>query len=88
MNVQADTPPSAGTLPGSTPSPFGLSQAPFAASAAGVADMVQGVRYSLPVMLAEIKAERFQGAYAMEKLDQKEIGKMFQPQKRRRAKST
>lgn len=72
---------------GSTASPFGLSQAPFAMQPTAP-DLVQGVRYSLPVMLAEIKAERFQGAYSMEKLDQKEIGKMFQPQKRRRAKSS
>lgn len=77
------TPPSFGT----TASPFGLSQAPFAMQTANQ-DIVQGVRYSLPVLLAEIKAERFQGAYSLEKLDQKEIGKLFQPQKRRRAKST
>jgi hypothetical protein len=50
-------------------------------------DLVVGVRYSLPAMLAEIKTERLVGAYAMEKLDQQEIGKLFKPQKRRRAKS-
>jgi len=49
-------------------------------------DFVVGVRYSLPEMLAEIKTERLVGAYAMEKLDQQEIGKLFKPQKRRRAK--
>lgn len=49
-------------------------------------DYVVGVRYSLPAMLAELRAERFSGSFAMEKLDQKEIGKMFKPQKRRRAK--
>jgi hypothetical protein len=49
-------------------------------------DLVVGVRYSLPAMLAEIKTERLVGAYAMEKLDQQEIGKLFKPQKRRRAK--
>ncbi|HTZ20540.1 MAG TPA: hypothetical protein VMC06_06635 [Opitutaceae bacterium] len=49
-------------------------------------DFVVGVRYSLPAMLEEIKAERLVGAYAMEKLDQQEIGKLFKPQKRRRAK--
>ena len=49
-------------------------------------DFVVGVRYSLPAMLVEIKTERVTGAYAMEKLDQQEIGKLFKPQKRRRAK--
>ncbi len=49
-------------------------------------DFVVGLRYSLPAMLAEIRAERFSGSFSMEKLDQKEIGKMFKPQKRRRAK--
>ena len=49
-------------------------------------DLVVGVRYSLPAMLEEIKTERVTGAYAMEKLDQQEIGKLFKPQKRRRAK--
>jgi hypothetical protein len=50
-------------------------------------DLVVGVRYSLPAMLAEIKTERLVGAFAMEKLDQQEIGKLFKPQKRRRAKT-
>ena len=50
-------------------------------------DFVVGVRYSLPAMLAEIKTERLVGAYAMENLDQQEIGKLFKPQKRRRAKT-
>ncbi|MFA5265057.1 MAG: hypothetical protein WC378_14630, partial [Opitutaceae bacterium] len=48
------------------------------------AELVAGVRYSLPAMLAEIRNERLTGSYAMEKLDQKEIGKLFKPQKRRR----
>jgi hypothetical protein len=50
-------------------------------------DFVVGVRYSLPAMLAESRTERQVGAYAMEKLDQQEIGRIFKPQKRRRAKS-
>jgi hypothetical protein len=48
------------------------------------ADLVVGLRYSLPAMLAEIKLERVSGAFAMERLDQQEIGKIFKPQKRRR----
>lgn len=47
---------------------------------------VDGVRYSLPAMLAEIRKERVTGSFSLEKLDQKEIGKLFKPQKRRRAK--
>lgn len=35
------------------------------------------VRYSLPDMLAEIKIERAASTFAMEKLDQHEIGKLF-----------
>lgn len=35
------------------------------------------VRYSLPEMLEEIKAERAASTFAMEKLDQQEIGKLF-----------
>ncbi len=52
------------------------------------AELVAGIRYSLPAMLAEIRNERTTGSYAMEKLDQKEIGKLFKPQKKRRAKPT
>jgi hypothetical protein len=51
-------------------------------------DLLAGVRYSLPAMLAEIRSEKSTGAYSMEKMEQKEIGKMFKPQKRRRAKSS
>ena len=35
------------------------------------------VRYSLPQLLEELKAERTAGTFAMEKLDQAEIGKLF-----------
>lgn len=38
---------------------------------------VAEVRYSLAELLEEIKAERATGTYAMEKLDQHEIGKLF-----------
>ena len=46
------------------------------------------VRYSLPEMLHELKDERAVGAFAMEKLDQKEIGKLFKAKAPRRAKSS
>jgi len=45
------------------------------------------VRYSLPQMLEELKAERAAGSFAMEKLDQNEIGKLFKAKSPRRAKS-
>jgi hypothetical protein len=44
------------------------------------------VKYSLPEMLNELKAERALGSFAMEKLDQAEIGKLFKAKAPRRAK--
>lgn len=62
-------------------------QNPSEQSNTPITDYLVGVRYSLPAVLAEIKAERMAGTFANEKLDQSEIGKLFKPQKRRRAKS-
>jgi hypothetical protein len=46
------------------------------------------VKYSLPEMLEELKAERATSSFGMERLDQHEIGKLFKAkQPRRRAKS-
>ncbi len=46
------------------------------------------VRYSLPELLRELAHERSSQAFAMEKLGQAEIGKLFsQPRKRRALKS-
>jgi hypothetical protein len=53
--------------------------APF--NAAGPA----GVRYSLPDLLREVKLERDAPAFAMEKLEQVEIAKLFQKNRPRRA---
>jgi hypothetical protein len=44
------------------------------------------VKYSLPEMLEELKAERASASFAMEQLDQQEIGKIFKS-KSSRAKS-
>jgi hypothetical protein len=44
------------------------------------------VKYSLPEMLAELEAERGSASFAMEKLDQTEIGKLFKAKKPNRAK--
>jgi hypothetical protein len=44
------------------------------------------VRYSLPELLAEIEAERGSASFAMEKLDQAEIGKLFKSKKAVRVK--
>lgn len=48
---------------------------------------ISEVRYSLPAMLDELKAERGASAFAMEKLDQHEIGKLFKAKSPSRAKS-
>ncbi len=44
------------------------------------------VRYSLPELLRELTVERAAGTFAMEKLDQAEIGKLFKAKAPRRAK--
>ncbi len=44
------------------------------------------VRYSLPEMLAEIDKERKSASFAMEKLEQSEIGKLFKARKPTRVK--
>ena len=44
------------------------------------------VKYSLPEMIEELKAERASASFAMEQLDQQEIGKIFKS-KSSRAKS-
>jgi hypothetical protein len=49
--------------------------------------LLREVKYSLPEMLNELKAERSLGMLASEKLDQAEIGKLFKPKTPRRVKS-
>jgi hypothetical protein len=44
-----------------------------------------GVRYSLPDLLLEVKLERDAPAFAMEKLEQVEIAKLFAKNRPRRA---
>lgn len=46
------------------------------------------IRYSLPDLLAELKLERSFGSFAMEKLNQAEIGKLFQSKKKPRGKKS
>lgn len=48
--------------------------------------IIAEVRYSLPQLLEEIKAERATSAFAMERLDQTEIGKLFKAKPIRRVK--
>jgi hypothetical protein len=48
--------------------------------------MLAEVKYSLPEMLAELEAERGSASFAMEKLDQAEIGKLFKSKKAARVK--
>lgn len=49
--------------------------------------VVREVKYSLPQLLEELKVERAAASFAMEKLDQHEIGKLFKAKAPRRAKS-
>lgn len=48
--------------------------------------MLLEVRYSLPELLAEIENERKSASFAMEKLEQAEIGKLFKTKKSTRVK--
>jgi hypothetical protein len=61
----------------SSPSPAPASKPP----------VLSEVKYSLPDMLAEIDAEKGSASFAMEKLDQAEIGKLFKSKKPVRVKS-
>jgi hypothetical protein len=63
-----------------------MSQTPEPAESAPPRIAIAEVRYSLPDMLAELKIERAASTFAMEKLDQNEIGKLFKG-KAARAKS-
>lgn len=56
---------------------------PAAASAPGSAPV--GIRYSLPKLLRDVQLEREASAFAMEKLEQVEIAKLFQKNRPRRA---
>ena len=53
--------------------------APPSPPASGITE----VRYSLPQLLREVKQERAAAAFAMEKLDQVEIAKLFKKPARR-----
>ena len=48
---------------------------------------ISEVKYSLPNLLEELKGERAATGFAMEKLDQNEIGKLFKAKAPRRVKS-
>ena len=63
----------------STPNPDPDSPPPILA--------ISEVKYSLPALLHELKAERAAATFAMEKLDQTEIGKLFKAKVPRRVKS-
>ena len=57
-----------------------------AAPAARPSLTIAEVRYSLPELLRELTVERATSTFAMEKLDQTEIGKLFKNKAQRRAK--
>jgi hypothetical protein len=62
-----------------------MSAAPESSSRPAPRIAIAEVRYSLPEMLEELKAERATSTFAMEKLDQHEIGKLFKAKPTRRA---
>lgn len=64
-----------------------MSTTPSPHSPAPAALILKEVKYSLPEMLEELKAERAASSFSMEKLDQVEIGKLFKPKTPRRVKS-
>ena len=72
--------------PGNTRSGELLSHAPDAELAAGRIDLKE-VRYSLPVMLEELKMERRSSMFAMEILDQGEIERLFLSRRRTHGKA-
>ena len=59
---------------------------PAPADHAPLAPGLTEIRYSLPELLAELELERNAGSFAMEKLHQAEIGKIFQTTRKRRVK--
>jgi hypothetical protein len=64
-----------------------MSAAPDASAPRRAHAPLAEVRYSLPEMLDELRAERATSTFAMEKLDQQEIGKLFKAKPARRAKT-
>jgi hypothetical protein len=47
---------------------------------------ISEVKYPMPEMLDELKAERAAASFAMEQLDQQEIGKIFKTKSRAKSK--
>lgn len=64
-----------------------MSPAPHSDSKDRPPAVLTEVKYSLPEMLEELKAERTGGSFAQERLDQHEIGKLFKSKTARRGKS-
>ena len=63
-----------------------MSSVPPADSSLPPPVVIAEVKYSLPQILQELKAERSASTFAMEKLDQNEIGKLFKAKPTRRVK--
>jgi hypothetical protein len=55
-------------------------------SRAPVRIKIAEVKYPMPEMLDELKAERAAASFAMEQLDQQEIGKIFKTKSRAKSK--
>lgn len=65
---------------------FNMSSTPDSNSRAPQRFRLAEVKYSLPEMLEELKAERAAASFAMEQLDQQEIGKLFKSKSRAKSK--
>ena len=59
---------------------------PDSSSRAPARIKISEVRYPMPEMLDELKAERAAASFAMEQLDQQEIGKIFKTKSRAKSK--
>jgi hypothetical protein len=80
----SDTSDSNSRPPVRPPAPAGSTS--DSSSRAPVRIKISEVRYPMPEMLEELKAERAAATFAMEQLDQKEIGKIFKTKSRAKSK--
>jgi hypothetical protein len=61
-----------------------MSQSSHEKPAGQAGNLISIVKYSLPELLAELKHERASGVFAMEKMQQADIGNLFKKKQRQR----
>ena len=66
--------------------PISVGATPDSNPRAPVRIKISEVKYPMPEMLDELKAERAAASFAMEQLDQQEIGKIFKTKSRAKSK--